>query len=66
VRHPSVAPLRTEKALALSERAVGVAPREADRDEGGVPAPLMRIQARRRLRPPADVVPGENGARLGA
>jgi len=52
--------------LELTERTVGVAPREADRDEGGVPAPLMRIQARRRLRPSADVVPGENGERLGA
>jgi len=50
--------------LELTERAVGIAMREADRDEGGVPAPLVRIQARRGFRPAADVVPGENRERL--
>jgi hypothetical protein len=50
--------------LELTDRAVGVAPREADRDERGIPAPLVRIQPRRRLRPPADVVARENGERL--
>jgi hypothetical protein len=50
--------------LELTERAAGVAPREADRDEGGVPAPLMGIQARRRLRPATDIVPGEDGERF--
>ena len=64
VRHPPVAPLRAEEMLELTERAVGIAMREADRDEGGVPAPLVRIQARRGFGPAADVVPGENRERL--
>jgi hypothetical protein len=64
VGHAAVTPLRTEKMLELTERAVGVDPRKADRDERGVPAPLVRIQARSRLRPPADVVPAQNGDRL--
>jgi len=50
--------------LELAERAVGVDPREPDRDERGVPAPLMRIETRRRLRPAADVVPRQDGDRL--
>jgi len=64
VRHTSVAPLRFEEMLELAERAVGVDPRETDRDERGVPAPLMRIEARCRLRPPADVVPRQDRDRL--
>jgi hypothetical protein len=52
--------------LELTERAIGVASGEADRDEGGVPAPLVRIQARSWLRPPADIVPSENRKRLRA
>jgi hypothetical protein len=50
--------------LDLAERAVGVMVREADRDERGIPAPLMRVQARRRLGPAADVVPGQGGQSL--
>jgi len=50
--------------LELAERAVRVDPGETDRDERSVPAPLVRVQARSRLRPPADVVPAQNGDRL--
>jgi len=64
VRHPPVTPLRTEEMLELAERAVGIAPGEADRDERGVPTPLVRIQTRGRLRPGADVVPGQNSERF--
>jgi len=46
--------------LELTDRAVGVAAREADRDERAIPAPLVRIKARGRLRPPSDVVPRED------
>ncbi|MEK6207407.1 MAG: hypothetical protein AABM32_07180 [Chloroflexota bacterium] len=46
--------------LELAEGAVGVASREADRDERGVPAPLVRIQAWSRLGPSADVVARED------
>jgi len=56
--------LRFEEMLELAERAVGVDPRETDRDERGVPTPLMGIEARCRLRPPADVVPRQDGGRL--
>jgi len=50
--------------LELAERAVRVDPGETDRDERGVPAPLVRIETRSRLRPPADVVPPQDGDRL--
>jgi hypothetical protein len=50
--------------LDLTERPIGIAVREADRDERGVPAPLMRIEARSRLRPSADVVPRQDRDRL--
>jgi hypothetical protein len=48
----------------LFEGALRVAVRETDRDERRVPAPLVRIQARSGLRPPADVVPCQDGKRL--
>jgi hypothetical protein len=58
VRQPAVAPLRTEEMLDLAKCPVRVVTAEADRDECRIPAPLMRIQARSRLRPAPDVVPG--------
>jgi hypothetical protein len=64
VRHPSIAPLRAEEVLELTDRTAGIAPREADRDERRIPAPLVRIQARCRFRPSADVVSVENGQRF--
>jgi hypothetical protein len=64
VRHAAVAPLRVEKVLDLPERAVGVMVREADRDERGIPAPLVRVQARSRFGPAADVIARENGKSL--
>jgi hypothetical protein len=50
--------------LELAQCSIGIVVREADRDERGVPAPLVWIKARRRFRPAADVVPGEDGASL--
>jgi hypothetical protein len=64
VRHAAVTPLRVEKMLDLTERAVRIKMGEADRDERRIPAPLMWIEARRGLRPPADVVPRQDGDRL--
>jgi hypothetical protein len=46
--------------LDLAERPVGVVVREADRDERRIPAPLMRVQARGRLGPAADVIARED------
>jgi hypothetical protein len=56
--------LRREEMLDLAKRPVRIVVGEADRDERGVPAPLVWIKARRRFRPAADVVPGEDGASL--
>jgi hypothetical protein len=50
--------------LELTEGAVGVAVGEADRDKGGVPAPLVRVEPWSGLRPPADVVPRQDGKSL--
>jgi hypothetical protein len=60
VWHSAVTPLRLEEVLDLAERPIRIVVCEADRDEGGIPAPLMRVQARCRLRPAADVVPGQD------
>jgi hypothetical protein len=46
--------------LDLPERPIRVMVRETDGDERGVPAPLVRIEARRRLGPSADVVARED------
>jgi hypothetical protein len=64
VGHTAVTPLRVEKVLDLAERTIRIVVREADRDESRVPAPLVWIEARCGLRPPADVVPCENGKRF--
>jgi len=50
--------------LDFAERPAGLGMRETDRDERGVPAPLVRIEARSRLRPTPDVVPRQDGQRL--
>jgi hypothetical protein len=62
VGQPTVAPLRTEEMLNLAERSIRIVVGEPDRDEGGIPAPLMRIQARGRFCPTTDVVPTKDGA----
>jgi hypothetical protein len=56
VRHAAVAPLRAEEPLELAEGAIRIDVRKADGDERAIPAPLVRVEARRRPRPPADVV----------
>ena len=51
VRDAAVGPLRREEMLELLDRPRRVEMREADRDERAIPAPLVRIQTRRRLGP---------------
>jgi hypothetical protein len=60
VRHSAIPPLGIEEMLDLAEGPVRVVMREADGDERGVPAPLMRVKARGRLGPSANVVARED------
>jgi len=50
VRYPAVRPLRREQAAQFQPRPVGRVVRQADRDEGRVPRPLVRVQAAGRNR----------------
>src|SRR5215472_255189 len=56
VRQHAVGPLRVKQRLKLGLRACLVVPGAADRDERGVPAPLVRIQTGRGHRRVADPV----------
>ena len=60
VWHASVGPLRIEERLELAQGSVQVNIREADRDEGAVPAPLVWVQSRRWLGPAAKIICGEH------
>jgi hypothetical protein len=64
MRDASVVPLRGEEVLELAECPGRIAVRETDRDERGVPAPLVWVQARSGFRPTADVVPLQDRERL--
>ena len=61
VRHHARRPLRGEQALELGHGPPDVQVRPADRDERAVPAPLVRVQDRRRPRPTARVVGVQHG-----
>jgi hypothetical protein len=52
--------LRREEMLELAERAPRIDVRESDRDERAIPAPRMRVEARGRLGPAADMVARED------
>jgi len=54
-QHPR-RPLRAEQGTQFGDRPGYVDPSQADGDEGGVPAPLVRVQRRRRGRHRAEVV----------
>jgi hypothetical protein len=56
VGHTPITPLRIEEMLDLAERPVGIVMSDTDRDKRGIPAPLMRVQARSRFGPTTDVV----------
>jgi hypothetical protein len=62
VRDAAVRPLRLEQVLELLERARRIEMSEPDRDERAVPAPLVRIETRRRLRPAADIVRAQHSS----
>ncbi len=66
VRHHAGLPLRREQVLELREGPPDVQVRPSDRDEGAVPAPLVRIKVRCRLRPAARVIAVQHGGGLAA
>src|SRR5438067_6380559 len=61
VRDPSVAPLRGEQRLELAQCAVEVDTRKTYCNERAVPAPLVWVQTRRRLRPATEIILLQNG-----
>jgi hypothetical protein len=61
----AVGPLRRQQRSQLAYRTADVEVGPPDRDEGGVPAPLVRIQVRCGDRPVADVVAMQQRVRLG-
>src|SRR5690242_21169061 len=61
VRNTAVAPLGGKQRLQLAQRAVQVHVCQADADERAVPAPLVRVEARRWLGPATEIVCVEDG-----
>jgi hypothetical protein len=60
VRKATIAPLSREQRLQLAQGTIKVDMRQTDADEGAVPAPLVRVESRRRSSPITQIVAMED------